>query len=110
VARALKESFPYLRVFHSVEGWGYHFLASESPLPHSTAADLAGRLPAKAATDLLEWGPETTPEGQFADVLKREISLDDLTRQAPTASALRDDRPVNEYYLTRRRSGTRHER
>ena len=108
VARALKESFPYLRVFHSVEGWGYHFLASESPLPHSTAADLAGRLPAKAATDLLEWGPETTPEGQFADVLKREISLDDLIQQAPSASALRDDRPVNEYYLTRRRGGIRH--
>ena len=108
VARALRESFPYLRVFHSVEGWGYHFLASESPLPNPTAAELAQRLPAKAATDFLEWGPETTPEGQFADVLKREISLDDLIQQAPTASALRDDRPVNEYYLTRRRGGIRH--
>jgi len=108
VARALKESFPYVRVFHSVEGWGYHFLASESPLPNPTAAELAQRLPAKAATDFLEWGPETTPEGQFADVLKREISLDDLIQQAPTASALRDDRPVNEYYLTRRRGGIRH--
>jgi len=108
VARALKESFPYVRVFHSVEGWGYHFLASESPLPNPTAAELAQRLPDKAATDFLEWGPETTPEGQFADVLKREISLDDLIQQAPTASALRDDRPVNEYYLTRRRGGIRH--
>jgi len=108
VARALKESFPYVRVFHSVEGWGYHFLASESPLPNPTAAELAQRLPAKAATDFLEWGPDTTPEGQFADVLKREISLDDLIQQAPTASALRDDRPVNEYYLTRRRGGIRH--
>jgi spermidine synthase len=108
VARALKESFPYVRVFHSVEGWGYHFLASESPLPNPTAAELAQRLPDKAATDFLEWGPETTPEGQFADVLKREISLDDLIQQAPSASALRDDRPVNEYYLTRRRGGIRH--
>jgi predicted membrane-bound spermidine synthase len=108
VARALRGSFPYVRVFHSAEGWGYHFLASESPLPNPTAAELAQRLPAKAATDFLEWGPETTPEGQFADVLKREISLDDLIQQAPTASALRDDRPVNEYYLTRRRGGIRH--
>jgi len=108
VAGALKESFPYLRVFHSVEGWGYHFLASESPLPNPTAAELAQRLPDKAATDFLEWGPESTPEGQFADVLKREISLDDLIQQAPSASALRDDRPVNEYYLTRRRGGIRH--
>ena len=108
VARALRESFPCVRVFHSAEGWGYHFLASESPLPNPTAAELAQRLPAKAATDFLEWGPETTPEGQFADVLKREISLDDLIQQAPSASALRDDRPVNEYYLTRRRGGIRH--
>jgi len=108
VARALKESFPYVRVFHSVEGWGYHFLASESPLPNPTAAELAQRLPDKAAIDFLEWGPESTPEGQFADVLKREISLDDLIQQAPSASALRDDRPVNEYYLTRRRGGIRH--
>jgi spermidine synthase len=107
VARALKESFPYVRVFHSVEGWGYHFLASESPLPNPTAAELAQRLPARAASDLLEWGPETTPESQFADVLKREIPLDDLIAQAPTASALRDDRPVNEYYLMRHRKGPR---
>ncbi len=41
VARALKESFPYVRVFHSVEGWGYHFLASDRPLPNPTAAELA---------------------------------------------------------------------
>ena len=108
VARALRESFPCVRVFHSAEGWGYHFLASESPLPNPTAAELAQRLPDKAATDFLEWGPESTPEGQFADVLKREISLDDLIQQAPTASALQDDRPVNEYYLTRRRGGIRH--
>ena len=60
VARALKESFPYVRVFHSVEGWGYHFLASDRPLPNPTAAELARRLPPKAAADLMEWGPETS--------------------------------------------------
>ncbi len=108
VARALKESFPYVRVFHSVEGWGYHFLASESPLPNPTAAELAQRLPTKAAIDLLEWGPETTPEGQFSRVLRNEISLDDLIAQAPVAPALQDDRPVNEYYVLRHRNGPRH--
>ena len=56
-------------------------------------------------SDLLEWGPETTPEGQFADVLKNEISLDELIAQAPAAPALQDDRPVNEYYVMRRRAG-----
>ena len=31
VARALKESFPYVRAFHSIEGYGFHFLASTVP-------------------------------------------------------------------------------
>ncbi len=105
VARALKESFPYVRVFHSVEGWGYHFLASDTPLPNPAAAELAQRLPAKAASDLLEWGPETTPEHQFADVLKNEISLDELIARAPRAPALQDDHPVNEYYVMRHWAG-----
>jgi spermidine synthase len=103
VARALKESFPHVRVFHSVEGWGYHFLASERALPNPTAAELAQRLPVKAAADLVEWGPETTPELQFAAVLKREISLDGMIAEAPEAPALQDDRPQNEYYAIRRR-------
>jgi spermidine synthase len=103
VARALKESFPHVRVFHSVEGWGYHFLASERELPNPTAAELAQRLPVQAAADLVEWGPETTPELQFAAVLKREISLDGIIAEAPQAPALQDDRPQNEYYAIRRR-------
>ena len=103
VARALNESFPYVRVFHSVEGWGHHFLASDRPLPSPTAAELAQRLPSKAAADLIEWGPETMPEQQFAAVLNREFSLDDMIAEAPNAPALQDDRPQNEYYAIRRR-------
>jgi len=102
VARALKESFSYVRVFRSVEDHGYHFLASDQPLPGRTATELAERLSAKAASDLLEWGPETTPERQFAAVLKREISLDQMIAADPDAPALQDDRPQNEYYAIRR--------
>ena len=101
VARALKESFPYIRVFHSVEGWGYHFLASNQPLPNRTAAELAGRLPINAARDLVEWDPDTTPEQEFANVLSREVSLDQLIAEMPQAPALTDDRPENEYYALR---------
>jgi hypothetical protein len=102
VARALKESFPYGRVFHSVEGRGYHLFASDQPLPQRTAGELAQRLPAKAATDLVEWGPESNAERQFAQVLNRELSLDQMIAEAPEAPALQDDHPVNEYYLIRR--------
>jgi spermidine synthase len=102
VARALKESFPYVRVFHSVQDWGYHFLASDQPLPDRTAAELAERLPAGAARDFVEWGPEATPELQFADILRREFPLDQMIAEAPQAPALDDDRPQNEYNAIRR--------
>jgi spermidine synthase len=109
VARALKESFPYVRVFHPVGGRGFHFLASGQPLPERTAAELAQHLTPKAARDLMEWGPEPTPELQFASVLQKELSLDQMIAQAPDAPALQDDRPENEYYLMRRRrAGPRH--
>jgi spermidine synthase len=103
VARGLKESFLYVRVFHPVGGRGFHFLASGLPLPERTAGELAQRLPPKAASDLMEWGPEPTPERQFASVLQKELSLDQMIAQAPDAPALQDDRPENEYYLMRRR-------
>jgi spermidine synthase len=102
VARALKESFPHVRVFHSVQDWGYHFLASDQPLPNRTAAELAARLPAGAARDFVEWGPEATPELQFADILRREFPLDQMIAEAPQAPALDDDRPQNEYNAIRR--------
>jgi hypothetical protein len=102
VAKALKESFPYVRVFRSVEGWGYHFLASSSPLPPVSALNLASRMPPAAAADLIEWGPADNAEGQFDRVLRQELSLDELIQRAPGVPALQDDRPINEYFLLRR--------
>jgi spermidine synthase len=102
VAKSLHESFPYVRVFRSIEGWGYHFLASQSPLPSPSVATLASRLPPAAVTDLLEWGPAPTAEQQFAGVLNQELSLDSLIALDPGVPALQDDRPVNEYYILRR--------
>jgi len=54
VARALKESFPYVRVFHSFDGRGFHFLASNQRLAQGTAQELAERMPARAAQDFVE--------------------------------------------------------
>jgi spermidine synthase len=102
VAKSLRESFPYVRVFHSVQGWGYHFLASQSPLPFPSAATLASHMPPSAVADMLEWGPELDAERQFAAVLHQELSLDDLIEQVPGVPALQDDRPINEYFILRR--------
>ena len=39
-ARALQDSFPYVRAFQSRTAWGIHFLASDRPIPNLTAAQL----------------------------------------------------------------------
>ncbi len=104
VARALKDSFPYVRTFVSISNWGVHYLASNQPIPVRSAAELAHRLPPSAAADLVEWGPFHTTEQQFAAVLKNEVPLDlpiSLDRNAP---AMEDDRPVNEYGFLRHTS------
>ena len=107
VAGALHNSFHYVRVFGSVDGWGVHFLASEQPLPRLTAEELQRKLPADAAADLTEWDPP--PGGSpavflaFDTVLKNEVPIETLIEKSPATPALRDDRPINEYYALRRR-------
>jgi spermidine synthase len=101
-AQAIGRSFAEVRVFRSVEGWGYHFLASSESLSMVTAGALAAKMPSAAVRDLLEWGPFQTAEAQFQPVLGKEVSLQRLIDGDPGAPALTDDRPVNEYYFLRR--------
>ncbi len=102
VARALRDSFAYVRIFHSVMGGArLHFLASNEPIPNRTPSELVQRMPATAIQDLIEWGPQSTPELQFAAVLNTESSLDELMARSPDTPALQDDRPANEYFLVR---------
>ena len=101
-ARAIKESFPYVRVFPCLGGdWGIHFLASDNPIPARAADQLLARMPPAAVTDMMEWGPEQTPDAQLNTVLKGELSLDAIIAQAPDVVSLRDDQPINEYFLLR---------
>jgi spermidine synthase len=101
VTRALTESFPYVRVFTSVAGWGYHFLASGNPIPQRNAAELAERMPDTARKDLVEWGPRATAEEQYAVMLAGEVTPKSLEAKASRAPAMQDDRPINEYYVLR---------
>ena len=102
IARAMAESFPHVRVFRSVEGLGYHFIASPSPIVIPPASVLAARMPARAVADMLEWGPAKTAQAQIGLMVGREVSLESLVAAAPGVPVLRDDRPYNEYYLVRR--------
>ena len=80
-------TFPYVRVFHALDGEGFHFLASESGFLLRTPRELAQRLPARAAQDLVEWGPKTEPQAQFAIILNRELALDQMTSGLPRPRA-----------------------
>lgn len=101
VARALQNSFPYVRIFQWNGRQGWHFLASDQPIPVRSAAELAERMPAAAVADMLEWGPAKTAEKQFDLLLSRETRPEQMIALSPQTPALQDDRPINEYYLLR---------
>jgi hypothetical protein len=82
-------------------GPAYHFLASVSPIPKFTAAQLVARTPANALTDMMEWGPAKTALEQYGLLISHEVSAKDLIAPAPDTPSLQDDRPINEYYWLR---------
>ena len=101
VTRAITMSFPNVRVFQTVGGLGFHLLASDRPIPDTSAKVLASRLPPRAAADLVEWYPGLQPEQVFEKVLSQEVMPERVVAVAPGAPVLTDDRPFNEYYLLR---------
>jgi spermidine synthase len=101
VARAFRDSFPYVRTFESIEGWGIHFLGRMQPFPDWNGPELAQRIPAHAAADLVEWNEGTTPPEMMTDVLSGEKRLNDLIGVDPSQPPIDDDRPINEYFLLR---------
>jgi spermidine synthase len=101
IAKALKAEFPHVQVFLGIDGRGYHLLASMQPLPRRSAEELAATLPPAAAADIVEFGPKTTPTEQFRSMLLTQLDVDAMIALAPAAPVLRDDRPVNEFFLLR---------
>jgi predicted membrane-bound spermidine synthase len=101
VAKSLRQSFPYVRAYGSIEGWGVHFLARMQPFPVLENGELPQPLPAAAAADLVEWNPGLTPREMLHIVLSRQKSLDSLIAPAPAIPPIGDDRPINEYFLLR---------
>jgi spermidine synthase len=102
ITKALMQSFPYVRAFPSYDRFGIHFLASLEPLRMTSSSVLAARLPSRAVSDFVEWGPRANPQQQFELVLLQELSLEKLLAEDPRAPAMQDDQPINEYYLLRR--------
>ncbi|MDA8252031.1 MAG: hypothetical protein M0Z28_23100 [Rhodospirillales bacterium] len=104
VARALRDAFPHVVAFRSIEGWGVHFLASMQPIVLPSAGELVTRMPEAAQRDLIEWGPRPTATAMMAAVLAGRTPIAALTNGV--GPVVTDDRPFNEYFLLRRRLGT----
>jgi len=100
VARSFQKTFPHVRVFPSTEGWGYHVLASLSPLEAVAAEELAGRFPVKAREDAVEWREEEDVRGQLSRLLSNEIPISQLLSDDPKIT-IHDDLPFNGYFLIR---------
>jgi spermidine synthase len=100
VLRSIHESFPYVRCFPSVEGWGVHMLGSMEPIERLNAAGLAARMPESARQDLLEWNPVKDAPAYFGPVLRHEYSVS-ASLNPDTTIQVTDDQPYNEYYLCR---------
>ena len=101
VARALEESFAYVRVFKPVEENGWHFLASMQPIAERSADELLKRMPSEAVSDMMAWGPAATPTEQFDRMLRTDLTTQKLISRSPETPPLQDDRPVNEYDMLR---------
>jgi spermidine synthase/MFS family permease len=101
VVRSATSSFPHVRCFTSVEGWGLHILASEDPIELQPPAQLIARMPPAAIKDLQEWAPTTDMAGYMHAALARELFTKDMLNSNIQAE-ITDDDPINEYFLLRR--------
>ena len=98
--RSLENSFPHLRCFPSVEGWGIHVLASMDPIESQTPGQLAASMPADAKKDLLEWNSSGDVPAYLEPVISREVPIGTLLTADPEVR-ITDDDPLNEYFLLR---------
>lgn len=100
IIRSMYTSFPYVRCFGSVEGWGMHLLGSMQPIEIPPIDQLIARFPPAAKADLVEWNPRIRPAEFLNHVLKNEFDPKSVL-DAKFDDQVTDDRPFNEYYLLR---------
>jgi hypothetical protein len=79
VARSLRASFPHVVAFRSIADWGYHFLASLSPIPDLTTEQFVKRFPENAKRDLMEWNPEISVAKVAENILAGRTQIGSTT-------------------------------
>ncbi len=100
VARSLDEVFPHVVAYQSTDNFGFHLLASNSPILNPSASELIARMPEAAQYDLMEWngGRDASIESYLQRILAKRLPINELLGSAP---AITDDRPYNEFFVLR---------
>lgn len=103
VTRSLVEVFPYVQVYQSIEGWGYHFVASSKPIPPITPEQFAVAMPPDAQKDLMEWNDHNDPNiiSYAKRILAGKKDLSEFLNPDKNIM-VSDDQPYNEYFLVRK--------
>jgi hypothetical protein len=70
------------------------------PIENLSPAELAGRLPAGAEKDLLEWAPKENATHYLALISTRETPIKNVLNPNRLIQVT-DDNPYNEYFLLR---------
>ncbi len=101
VTTSLTRSFPYVLMYRSIEGWGYHYLASMSPIHVPTATEAILRMPEAAQKDRLEW--KVNSEEKLTEIWSKLLKgrVDPASFTMSSDIRITDDRPFNEYCLIR---------
>lgn len=98
--KAICAAFPFVRVFHSTEGFGFHFFASMLPINMPTVDAFLARVPQEAAADFVEWSEGKSAGDIYQELLLGEIPVSEFLSPHMNDS-ITDDRPFNEYFLMR---------
>jgi len=101
VLRSMVASFPYVRAFGSIEGWGTHLIGSMQPIPDLTPEQMVAAMPPAARADLVEWADTGDAAAYLGRVIGREVDVPRSLNPDPSVRVT-DDRPFNEYFLLRR--------
>ncbi len=99
--RSIRDSFPYVRCFGSVEGWGNHVLASMQPIPARTLPELIARMPVAAQKDFVEWSGGQDATNYLRQVISQELPIESVL-DPDLKIRITDDKPFNEYFLLRK--------
>jgi spermidine synthase len=101
ILRSLVNSFSFVRCFVSVDNMGMHMLSSQQPIANISTKEIASRMPAAAAIDLLEWERSETVVDYIQQVLGNEMPVQ-WTLKPQAQIRITDDQPYNEYFWLRR--------